>query len=140
MNVLIIEDEKVAADRLHKMLREVNPKIEVRAKVGSVNESVKWLREHAVDLIFIDFQLSDGLSFSIFDEISISTPLIFTTAYDQYAIQALLNIVLQDFDSVKYNDPIIKPTLGNFLKNCSTGCETTAKIQALKNSNHESKS
>src|SRR5690606_25269531 len=58
----------------------------------------------------------------------------------QYAIQALLNIVLQDFDSVKYNDPVIKPTLGNFLKNCSTGCETTAKIQALKNSNHESKS
>lgn len=100
MNVLIIEDEKVAADRLQKMLREVNPKIEVRAKLGSVKESVKWLREHSVELIFIDIQLSDGLSFSIFDEINISTPLIFTTAYDQYAIQAF------QLNSVSY---LLKP-------------------------------
>src|SRR5690554_2770557 len=117
MNVLIIEDEKVAADRLHKMLREVNPKIEVRAKVGSVNESVKWLREHAVDLIFIDFQLSDGLSFSIFDEISISTPLIFTTAYDQYAIQAF------QLNSVSY---LLKPVQKQELR------EALEKFERLK--------
>lgn len=88
MNILIIEDEDLAAERLERMLQEIDPDMEVRAKIRSVKEAVSWLREHTVDLIFIDIQLSDGLSFSIFDEVHISTPLIFTTAYDQYAIRA----------------------------------------------------
>jgi len=88
MNVLIIEDEDLAAERLERMLNEIDPEVNVRAKIRSVKEAINWLKEHTVDLIFIDIQLSDGLSFSIFDEIHISTPLVFTTAYDQYAIRA----------------------------------------------------
>lgn len=88
MNVLIIEDEKLAADKLEHMLREIDPSINVLAKPGSIKESVKWLFNNSADLIFLDIQLSDGISFSIFEEISINTPVIFTTAYDQYAIKA----------------------------------------------------
>jgi len=88
MDVLIIEDEEIAAERLENMLSDIDPKVNVLAKPGSVKEAVSWLRVHTADLIFVDIQLSDGLSFAIFDEIPVSTPLIFTTAYDQYAIQA----------------------------------------------------
>lgn len=88
MKVLIIEDESIAAKRLEEMLMEIEVECEVLAKIGSVNESVKWLSSHEADLIFLDIQLSDGLSFSIFEQVRITTPIIFTTAYDQYAIKA----------------------------------------------------
>lgn len=88
MKVVIIEDEALAAERLEKMLADLDPEIHVAAKLGSVKESVKWLMANTPDLLFLDIQLSDGLSFSIFDQISLNTPVIFTTAYDQYAIKA----------------------------------------------------
>ena len=88
MKVLIIEDESIAAKRLEEMLMEIEVECEVLAKIGSVKESVKWLSNHEADLIFLDIQLSDGLSFSIFEQVRITTPIIFTTAYDQYAIKA----------------------------------------------------
>lgn len=88
MKVLIIEDESIAARRLEEMLMEIDMECEVLAKIGSVTESVKWLSKHKADLIFLDIQLSDGLSFSIFEQVNVTTPIIFTTAYDQYAIKA----------------------------------------------------
>ncbi|NBC66954.1 MAG: response regulator [Bacteroidetes bacterium] len=88
MKVLIIEDESIAAKRLEDMLMEIEFECKVLAKIGSVKESVKWLSNHEADLIFLDIQLSDGLSFSIFEQVRITTPIIFTTAYDQYAIKA----------------------------------------------------
>lgn len=88
IKVLIIEDEALATERLEKVIKEVAPDIEVIGRLGSVKESVQWLTQHQADLIFLDIQLSDGLSFSIFDNLTISTPIIFTTAYDQYAIKA----------------------------------------------------
>jgi DNA-binding LytR/AlgR family response regulator len=88
MNVLIIEDEKLAADKLESMIHQINPDIRIMAKLGSVKESIKWLIQNSADLIFLDIQLSDGISFSIFEQVSINTPIIFTTAYDQYAIKA----------------------------------------------------
>ncbi len=88
MKVLIIEDESLAAGKLELMLKEIDPTILVMAKLGSVKESVQWLFQHTADLIFLDIQLSDGISFSIFEQININTPIIFTTAYDQYAIKA----------------------------------------------------
>ncbi len=88
MNVLIIEDEKHAAEKLEHLLLETDPSIRVIAKTGSIRESVKWLSEHTADLIFLDIQLSDGISFSIFEQVDVSTPIIFTTAYDEYAIRA----------------------------------------------------
>jgi DNA-binding LytR/AlgR family response regulator len=105
MNVLIVEDEALAADRLEKMLREITSDITVIAKLGSVKESVKWLMLNTADLIFLDIQLSDGLSFSIFDQVSIQTPVIFTTAYDQYAIKAFqLNSVSYLLKPIRKND------------------------------------
>jgi len=88
MNVIIIEDEKFAAEKLEDMLHEIDPKINVSAKLGSITESVKWFMQNSADLIFLDIQLSDGISFSIFEQVTVNTPIVFTTAYDQYAIKA----------------------------------------------------
>lgn len=88
MDVLIIEDEKIAADKLKRMLLDIDPHISVKAILESIKKSVSWLMKNSVDLIFLDIQLSDGISFSIFNQIQINTPIIFTTAYDQYAINA----------------------------------------------------
>jgi DNA-binding LytR/AlgR family response regulator len=88
MKALIIEDEALAAERLELMLAEVDPGIKVLAKLGSVTESVKWLMQNQADVIFLDIQLSDGISFSIFEQVAVSTSIIFTTAYDLYAIKA----------------------------------------------------
>ncbi len=100
MNVLIIEDEKLAAEKLESMLQETGLEINVLAKLGSVRESVKWLLQNTADLIFLDIQLSDGISFSVFEQVAVSTPVIFTTAYDQYAIKAF------ELNSIDY---LLKP-------------------------------
>lgn len=88
MNVLIVEDEKLAAERLIQMIQKVELDIDVLAVISSVKETISWLKKHKADLIFLDIQLSDGLSFSIFEEIEPQIPVIFTTAYEEYAIQA----------------------------------------------------
>lgn len=87
MNVIIIEDEKPSARRLQRMLNVLN--IEAQTMLHSVEESINWFKnnEHP-DLIFLDIQLSDGLSFEIFEIINIKSAVIFTTAYDEYALQA----------------------------------------------------
>ena len=87
MNVLIIEDEKPAARRLNRMLADLG--VEVSHMLHSVEESIVWFRENKhPDLIFLDIQLSDGLSFEIFEHVNISSAIIFTTAYDEYALKA----------------------------------------------------
>lgn len=87
MNVIIIEDEKPAARRLSRLLSEQD--IEVATMLHSVEESIAWFRENNhPDLIFLDIQLSDGLSFEIFDVVEVKSAIIFTTAYDEYALQA----------------------------------------------------
>ncbi len=89
MKVLIIEDEHLAADKLSRMLHEMDPDIEVLALLESVSESANWLSSNpAPDLIFMDIQLDDGISFEIFDSVKVTTPIIFTTAYNEYAIKA----------------------------------------------------
>ncbi|MFC2104400.1 LytR/AlgR family response regulator transcription factor [Bacteroidota bacterium] len=88
MNVVIIEDESFAAEKLERQLLTLDPKINVVSKIESVKNAVSWLKENKADLIFLDIHLSDGLCFRIFDEVEIKIPIIFTTAYDQYAIQA----------------------------------------------------
>jgi DNA-binding LytR/AlgR family response regulator len=87
LNVIIIEDEKPSARRLQRMLEKIN--VNVNELLHSVEESVMWFQnnEHP-DLIFLDIQLSDGLSFEIFDQVDIKSAIIFTTAFDEYALQA----------------------------------------------------
>ena len=117
MKVVIIEDETLAAERLEKMLKESVPDITIVAEITSVESSVAWLKENSVDLIFLDIQLTDGLSFSIFDRIEVKTPIIFTTAYDQYAIKAF------ELNSISY---LLKPIKKRDLEN------SLQKYQSLK--------
>ncbi len=89
LKVLILEDEDPAAKRLLKMLKEIEPGIELLDSIVSVTSAIKWFRQNGTpDLIFSDIQLSDGISFEIFKEIKPTCPVIFVTAYDQYALDA----------------------------------------------------
>lgn len=117
MKVLIVEDEMLAAERLEEMILDVAPGTTILARLGSVRESVKWLMKNSADLIFLDIQLSDGLSFSIFEEITVSIPVIFTTAYDQYTIKAF------KLNSIAY---LLKPVKKAELQ------ESLSKLQSLR--------
>jgi two-component system, LytTR family, response regulator LytT len=89
MNILIIEDELIAARRLEKILKGLVPELHILALLESVEQSVVWFRQNLPpDLILMDIQLSDGSSFEIFSQVSITSPVIFVTAYDEYALQA----------------------------------------------------
>lgn len=89
MRVVIIEDETAAAQNLSAILHKVRPDLEVVATIDTVVESVEFFNSKPqLDLVFMDIHLADGSSFRIFDNVDIATPIIFTTAYDQYAIEA----------------------------------------------------
>ncbi|WP_162054639.1 LytR/AlgR family response regulator transcription factor [Pontibacter pamirensis] len=89
MNVIIIEDEELAAEVLADIIRKLRPETKVLSMPGSIKEAVKWLELHPEpDLIFCDIHLSDGNSFEIFRRVDVKCPVIFTTAYNQYAIEA----------------------------------------------------
>ncbi len=90
MKVLIIEDETAASENLIAMLLEIDPGIEVLKVLESVQQTVRWLNSNpAPDLIFMDIHLSDGSAFTLFQEMEITVPIVFTTAFDQYALDAL---------------------------------------------------
>jgi DNA-binding LytR/AlgR family response regulator len=87
--ILIIEDEDAASKRLTKMVQEVMPEATILPPLVSVKSSVEWLQQNtAPDLIFLDVHLADGESFEIFKQTKVTSPMIFTTAYDQYALEA----------------------------------------------------
>lgn len=89
MRVVIVEDEKLAAERLQTLLLACNPDAEVVACLESIEETVQYLKTHThPDLLLLDIHLSDGHSFEIFKQVSYQRPVIFTTAYDQYALEA----------------------------------------------------
>jgi DNA-binding LytR/AlgR family response regulator len=119
MKAIIIEDEKKIAQDLKKMLKKVQPEMEVMAVLESIDASVAWLQNNASpDLIFMDIQLADGLSFQIFSKVKINCPVIFCTAYDKYAL-----------DAFKSNgiDYLLKPVNEEML------AESLGKMNALKN-------
>ena len=107
MKTIIIEDEKLAAERLKEIINEIDPSIEIADTLSSVEQSINYLKQNKPDLIFLDIQLEDGLSFSIFDKVEIDVPIIFTTAYDNYAIKAF------KLNSIDY---LLKPIKKNELK------------------------
>lgn len=89
MNILLVEDEYAAAQRLEELIKRCRPNAVVVAQPDSVEETVAWLQKNdAPDLILMDVQLADGLCFSIFDQVDVQAPIIFTTAYDQFAMDA----------------------------------------------------
>jgi DNA-binding LytR/AlgR family response regulator len=113
MKVVIIEDETPAAEKLQRYLQRYDPGIEVLAQLDSVESSIQWIQENqsSVDLFFMDIQLLDGLSLEIFDQVNLEKPVIFTTAFDQYAIEAF------KVNSIDYLlKPIIFEDLSNAIK------------------------
>lgn len=107
MKVLIIEDEKPAVLKLEKMLLRYDPEMEILASLSSVEQSVNWLKNpsHHADLIFMDIMLADGMSFNIFDETEVTIPIIFITAYNEFAIQAFkVNSIDYLLKPLNYND------------------------------------
>lgn len=89
MRILIIEDEQLAAERMVELIRQNDPEAEIAGIIDSVKDASEWLKKQpSPDLIFMDIQLADGLSFEIFNRVKVETPVIFTTAYEEYAIRA----------------------------------------------------
>jgi len=130
MTVLIIEDEIPAQERLKKQLKSIDSDIEIAGCIDSVKKSIQWLDSNPhPDLLFLDIQLADGLSFSIFDSTTTDKPIIFCTAYDEYAIQAF------KLNSVDYLlKPIAQEDLENALekfKKLHTQNAPSIDIQAL---------
>ncbi|MBV6441498.1 MAG: DNA-binding response regulator [Haliscomenobacteraceae bacterium CHB4] len=108
MKILIIEDENAAARRLEKLLAEVAPEAVVLQRLDSVETSVLWLQSNPQpDLILLDIHLADGSSFEIFDHVTVTCPIIFTTAYDEFALQAFkVNAVDYLLKPIKTNELI----------------------------------
>lgn len=116
MNIVIIEDEELAARRLESMVKNIDAGINIVAKLESVSDSVEWFTNNpAPDLIFLDIHLEDDLSLAIFDKVKISSPVVFTTATDELAIKAFK---LEGIDYLL--KPIIKEDLAVTLKKYKT--------------------
>lgn len=122
MKIAIIEDEPKIAESLKLILMEIDPSIYVMKILSSVKSSVEWLRvnQSSCDLLFMDINLTDGLSFEIFNQIESNTPIVFLTAYDQYALDAFkvngVDYILKPFDKTK-----IKQSLKKFKSLTQTG-------------------
>lgn len=130
MKVIIIEDEKPSARRLARMLKELN--IEAQALLHSVEEAVGWFQknEHP-DLILLDIQLSDGLSFEIFEQVEVKSSIIFTTAYDEYALKAFkLNSV--DYLLKPIDEDELKSAIDKFSNNKPSSQNLQIDIEQIK--------
>lgn len=114
MKIAIIEDEPKIAESLKLILMEIDSSISVMKILSSVKSSVEWLRvnQSSCDLLFMDINLTDGLSFEIFNQIESNTPIVFLTAYDQYALDAFkvngVDYILKPFDKTKINQSLKK--------------------------------
>lgn len=123
MRILIIEDERPAAVRLSKLVQVYFPKAELIGPIDTISRSLQWIRQNpSPDLIFCDIQLADGISFEIFDQVQVVSPVIFTTAFDHYAIRAFqvnaIDYLLKPIDPKeldraveKFNARMIQPKL-----------------------------
>ena len=122
MKILIIEDEPRAASSLEKIIKELKGDAEIIAKCQSIASAVKQLSEHAApDLIFMDIQLADGLSFEIFKQVDVISPVVFCTAFDEYSIQAFkqngIDYILKPFSLEDIESALDKvEQLSNFYK------------------------
>jgi DNA-binding LytR/AlgR family response regulator len=116
--VLIIEDEKPNADRLERLIKSIRPNAQIVDVLECICESIEWFETHEMpDVVMMDIRLSDGLSFEIFEKTTISCPIIFTTAYDEYAVKAF-----------KYNsiDYLLKPVELDELERAFQKLESTS--------------
>ena len=138
-NAIVIEDEKAVAQNLIATLKEVAPDIQISATLSSVRESIEYLsRNSKADIIFCDVQLTDGLSFSIFNEVKIDAPIIFITGYDKFMMNAF------EYNSIDY---LLKPVCKEDLKKALEKykrleqhfTQTSVLSNFLQNFNHQKK-
>lgn len=122
MKALIVEDENLAARRLKTLILELRPEWDAGNRTDSIEDTVGFLLNHLVDIIFLDIQLSDGISFEIFNRVAIKAPIVFTTAYDEYAIKAF------KVNSVDY---LLKPLDKSELENAILKFESLRKQEAV---------
>lgn len=113
MDVLIIEDEFHASNHLQKLLRKLRDDLHLLGIIDSVEEAVQWFQDKSPpDLVFMDIQLADGLSFSIFEQTPVDTPVVFTTAYNDYTLKAFkvnsIDYLLKPIDEYELNQALIK--------------------------------
>lgn len=113
MQIVIIEDEKLTANDLVETIQRAAPRAEIETILNSVSSAIEWFQQHAhPDLIFSDIQLGDGLSFEIFKAVSIDAPVIFCTAFDEYALRAFeangIDYLLKPFDQKSIETAIQK--------------------------------
>lgn len=137
MNCIIIEDEKPAARYLGRMLQK--QQLEPSAILSSVKEAVKWLKNNPEpELIFLDIQLGDGISFEIFEQVQTKSAIIFTTAYDEYALRAFkLNSI--DYLLKPINENELKKAILKFSQQHQTASFDLIKLKELLNNNFENK-
>jgi len=116
MRILIVEDETAAYENLKDILFEIDPEVQIAGNTESIRQTIRWLKNNQVpDLILMDIHLSDGSAFSIFESIDVETPVIFTTAYDEYAIEAFkVNSIDYLLKPIKVED--MKRALDKFKK------------------------
>jgi len=131
MNVVVIEDEHLAAKRLIDLVHKFDKDINILATLGSVKRSIEWFNNQPhPDLAFMDIQLGDGLSFEIFDQTHLQCPVIFTTAYDEYAIRAFkVNSIDYLLKPIDYDDLSI--ALNKF-KNSKSNSPQVLNVQPIK--------
>jgi DNA-binding LytR/AlgR family response regulator len=139
LNILIIEDEEPATKRLQKLLSEMEPGTNVMAHLVSVSSAITWFRQNpAPDLVFCDIQLSDGLSFEIFQKVEVVTPVIFITAFDQYAIEAFkVNSIDYLLKPVKKDE--LRAALDKYKKLKETNKNATFDLNKLLEAYNQSK-
>ena len=135
LNVLIIEDEAPAVEKLERYLQKYSASIKVIARIESVGKAVEWLTQHQseIDLIFMDIQLTDGVSFKIFEQIKVEKPVIFITAFNEYALDAFkvsgIDYLLKP---ITYSDLSISlQKLENLKTQLKWGEEETEKIKEV---------
>ena len=130
IRIVIVEDEQLAAESLEKHILKIEPDTVVVARLTSVKQSIEWFSSNQADLILMDIELGDGQSFRIFEKVTISTPVIFTTAYDQYAIKAFrangIDYLLKPIDEAE-----LKTALGKFRQWMHEGRDYTELLRYL---------
>lgn len=127
MRILIIEDEPHAAERLQRLVRELLPDATVLAKIDSIKNAVAWFQQNPPpDVVLMDIQLADGVSFRIFEQCEVQAPIIFTTAYEEYAVKAF------KVNSIDYIlKPVDKEELSAALKKVKTKSPTNTDRELL---------
>ena len=136
MKAVIIEDEEGAVQRMRRLLKEMDPSVEVIADIPTVEEAIHWFGTHtAPDIAFFDVRLADGKSFEIFEAIDVDCPIVFTTAYDEYALRAFkvnaLDYLLKPIQKLELEQAIVRIRNWGAVRNLSQLAKHGAEAHSL---------